>query len=469
MKLNIKHIKKWSLTARLLFFFAIISLLVWTVATVITVNITIDYSKTFFDNQQILLAKTLLNLHIEPHNTQLPPTDLLLPFGSDKTLKREDDDVLGFALFSAQGEMLLSDGEHGNDFPFLPDGEGFRRVKVDDDEWRILWLQSEDKTRIAAVGQEKEYRNDMILDILWGQISPWIFTLPFLLLAFALALYRELRPLRNIAKELNTRKAHDTKPILHANIPPEIQPVIAALNTLFERIGILLAHERAFVANAAHELRTPITGLKIQAEVMAMSDEDPEAQKRALQKILQATNKCSHLIDQLLLLSQLENQFHSSTKPDEKSNIFQSLDWEKLMADACYEAQDNAAAKHITLEYTIHAIPMDKKGVPSLWAIVLRNLLDNAIRYTSEGALVRVSLSTGAICVENTGTSIDENILPHLGERFYRPPGQEASGSGLGLAIVKHIVTLHNAHFSIENISTSDSTHPKKVQACIQF
>ncbi len=447
MKFYITHIKQWSLTARLLCCFAIISLVVWLIATLIAVNTSTNYIKTFFDTQQILLAKTLLNISPELHSSELPPTKLLLTSDDDE-FKQEDDDALGFALFSAQGEVLLTDGQDGKHFPFLPHAEKFSRVDVDDDEWRILWLYSADKQRIAAVGQEVEYRNNIILNILWGQISPWIVILPFLLLGFGLALYRELRPLRDIAKALHQRKAHDTSPLIHENIPPEIKPLINALNTLFERIGILLNQERAFVSNAAHELRTPLAGLKIQAEVMAMSDEDPQTQKKSLQKILQATNKCSHLVEQLLLLSQLESRFHSN---GDNMHMRESLRWEELIKDAYHENQEQAKTRHIHLDYTIHSVPTNKVGLPALWAIALRNILDNAIRYTPEGKKVHISLYIDKICVENTGVSIEESILPHLGKRFYRPSGQETPGSGLGLAIVNHITKLHGATFSITN------------------
>ncbi len=449
MKFYITRMQQWSLTARLLCFFAIISLVAWLIATFIAVTTSTTYIKTFFDTQQILMAKTLLNIGPELHSSELPPTQLLLPFGGDKELKQEDDDALGFALFSAQGDVLLTDGQEGKNFPFLPHAEKFSKVEVDDDEWRILWLHSADKQRTVAVGQEIEYRNNMILDILWGQIIPWIVILPFLLLGFGLALYRELRPLRLITKELHQRKAHDTSPLVFENIPPEIQPLLSSLNILFERTGKLLTQERAFVSNAAHELRTPLTGLKIQAEVMAMSEEDPQARKKALQKILLSTNKCSHLVEQILLLSQLESTFSSNVTED--MYILEPLPWERLIHDACHESQDQAETRGIFLDYTIHSVPVNKMGLPTLWSIVLRNILDNAIRYTPSGHNVYIALSTEKMCVENTGVSIDESILPHLGKRFYRPSGQEAHGSGLGLAIVNHITTLHGARFSISN------------------
>ncbi len=458
------NVKQWSLTARLLFFFACISLLVWIVATSITVYTSNTYIKTFFDNQQILLAKTLLNMDIDHVNKELPPTKFLV--SDEDKLKREDDDVLGFALFSAKGEVLLTDGEHGKDFPYLPMAEGFTMVEVDDDDWRILWLHSADKQRIAAVGQEKEYRNSMILALLLGQIGPWIVILPVLLLGFGFALYRELAPLRKLAKDLNTREAQDTSPLNMENIPPEIKPLIIALNTLFERIGILLTQERAFVANAAHELRTPLAGLKIQVEVLAMSDEDKESQKHALENILQATNKCSHLIDQLLLLSQLENKYQSPASMQE-DNIFQAIDWQKLINNACHELQDYAKAKQVIIVQNIEATPTNYMGIPDLWAIALRNMLDNAIRHSAKGVNVQIHLNNNEICVENSDTSIDENILPQLGKRFYRPSGQKAKGSGLGLAIVNHIANLHGTIFSLNNKTFNEQN--KSVIACIKF
>ncbi len=462
MKFSISHIKYWSLTARLLFLFATISLIAWLVATAFTISTSAGYIKTFFDNQQILMAKTLLNMDSVPNFKDLPPTETFITKHGE--LKREDDEVLGFALFSAQGEVLLTDGQDGKDFPFLPHEKGFSKVEVDGDKWRILWMHSADGTRIAAVGQEKEYRDNLILDILWGQISPWLIILPCLLLGFGFVLFKELRPLRKIAKHLNAREAHDTSPILHDKLPPEIQPLVTALNTLFKRIGILLAHERAFVANAAHELRTPLAGLKIQAEVLAMSEGDTQGQKHALEKIMQATSKCSHLIDQLLLLSQLENKFSSQAGQVEGESSFEAINFEHIIIDVCQDSMDFATSKNITLNYVIHSNPAYQKGIATLWAIALRNLVDNAIRHTKPNNTVQISLFAKSICVENTETYIESDVLPQLGKRFYRPAGQDANGSGLGLAIVSHIAGLHGATFSIENNSTNNS-----VLACINL
>ncbi len=446
------HIKKSSLTARLLFFLTIISFTVWIVTALVALKSSYEYIETFFDTQQLLLAKTLVTIDFDTKNVNLPATKSLMPFDNSKKYGHEDDDAIGFAVFSAQGHVLLTDGEHGKDFPFKPRNGGFSKLDVDDEAWRIVWLYSADKKRIAAVGQELEYRRDMLFELLLNQLMPWMFVLPLLLAGFGFALHRELRPLREITKSLEQRKAYDTSLLSHDNLPPEIKPLIYALNTLFERISVLLEQERSFVTNAAHELRTPLAGLRIQAEVMAMSTEDPEAQAHALQKILQATSKCSNLVDQLLQLSHLEAKFHQFTKGEAK-NLEQAelLAWDELVANTYNENKELAKEKNIQFDYAVHALPTNSYGIAALWNMALRNLVYNALVYTPTNGKVHMSIYAHAICIENSGITIDSEVLPNLGKRFYRPAGQELGGSGLGLAIVKHITKLHGASFSISN------------------
>ncbi len=287
--------------------------------------------------------------------------------------------------------------------------------------------------------------------------------------------------MRRIASDLNLRNAKDTSALTYEHIPTEVQPILNSLNLLFVRIGSLLEQERAFVANAAHELRTPLAGLRIQAEVMGMCNDDPIAQEKALQKILQASSKCSQLVEQLLLLSQLETKFSSIEEYKQDPHMLEPILWEKLILDAYNEAIDQAKEKHIELSYDISAKPAPQNGIPSLWGIVLRNMLDNAIKHSPPNSCVHISLYAKALCVENSNVNIDADILPKLGKRFYRPAGQDTTGSGLGLAIINHICMLHGATFSLDNIlpNTICNTAPKQftphksnenaVIACVRF
>ncbi len=434
---------KISLLSRILCFFSCAALFVWLVTGVFTWFSGKEYIDTFFDTQQILFAKNFAVMNFEPTVNALPKTKALLA-GRGKA-GEEEDDALSFAIFSKEGNLLFTDGEDGQDFYFLPNTIGFVNVRIEDEIWRMFWVESLDKERIIAVGQELDYREDMILEILIGQLLPWIFSLPILLCALFYFLYKETIPLRSMTKNLNARKSDDISPLAVDNIALEIRPLVKSLNALFVRTGALLENQRNFVSNAAHELRTPLAGLAIQAEVISLCGDDEEAREHALEKLLQGIKRSTRLIDQLLLLSSIENK----DIVDEKSQG----SWQKLLSSAISEASEKTEEQGIEILYTATNEEIILKHA-ELWAIAFRNLLDNAIRYTKDienEKKIYIHLSNKALVIENSAEKIDTQILGKLGERFYRQHGQSVQGTGLGLAIVGHICQINEAKFIIDN------------------
>jgi two-component system sensor histidine kinase QseC len=210
------------------------------------------------------------------------------------------------------------------------------------------------------------------------------------------------------------------------------------------------AREQAFVADAAHELRTPLAGLRVQAQVVELSDDDPPARRHALTQMRVSIDRCDRLVEQLLTLSRLESlsDGHSGR---EGGLSFVSLDWPALLEEAISEFRPQAGDKGITMECAVKAIPARSLGAPSLMAILLRNLLDNAVKYTAAGGSTGITLDSHALTIENSGSGVCDTCLPRLGERFFRPPGQEAPGSGLGLSIAKQIAGLHGFTLHLQN------------------
>ncbi len=431
-----------SLLTRIISFFSCLALIIWLVTGIFTWYSGKEYIDTFFDTQQILFAKNFAVMNFEPTVNALPKTKQLL--AGLKIGGEEDDDALSFAIFSKEGNLLFTDGEDGEDFYFIPNTLGFKNVEIDDEIWRMFWIESLDKERIIVVAQELDYREDMILEILVGQLIPWILSLPLLLAWLTWLLYKEIIPLRRITKHLNTRKSDDISPLDAKNLATEISPLVKALNALFIRTGELLENQRNFVANAAHELRTPLAGLAIQAEVIALYEDDKEAREHALQKLLAGIQRSTRLIDQLLLLSSLEN-----TKEVDKEE--QAL-LQDILKACIHEASDTAAEKDIKLNYGFIKKEI-KINHPELWAIAIRNLLDNALRYSKieDNAEIKISLTNKALIIENTAKHIPNDMLEKLGQRFYRPAGQDTRGTGLGLAIVGHICKLNLCLFKIDN------------------
>lgn len=442
-----QRFRNLSLRLRLILLFGMLALVTWLVASAVAWHQTRHNINEVFDTQQMLFAKRLAatgvgDILLQNHEVRLPETKKLVRKGERG---HTDDDALTFAIFDLQGKMLLNDGENGRKIRFDKNTQGFTDSEInnDDDKWRLLWLTTADGRFRIAVGQEYDYRNDMAWNLVSGQLLPWLGCLPILLLAMMVMIGLELRPLRRVADDLHRRAPEDASPISTDRVPCEVLPLVESLNSLFTRTGDMLVRERRFTSDAAHELRSPLAALRVQTEVVQLSGEDTEMREHALQNLTTSIDRATRLVDQLLTLSRLE----SFGSLDE----LEQIDWAGLISQTL-GAQDAAAhAKGIALRFEQTGTPAAMEGQSLLLSLMLRNLVDNAVRYSPAGSVVTVRLSGQGIEVEDQGAGISEEHLARLGERFYRPPGQEQTGSGLGVSIVKRIAQLHGLRVVYRN------------------
>ncbi|MDR1125419.1 MAG: two-component system sensor histidine kinase QseC [Deltaproteobacteria bacterium] len=437
-----KKKQRWSLRLRLSLFFAILLLMTWSIALVWSWLENRAYINEFFDTQQMLFAKRLAAADFGSLTRQLPDTEDLFPKSARVHKGEQEDDALGFAIFDRQGRLLLSDDENGSNFIFAEKGNGFAnsRLRGEDDLWRIVWLPSLDGRALVAVGQELDYRADMVLEMLAGQMLPWLLLLPVLLICLAVIVGRELAPLRSVAANLEKRAPADVTPI-ETEVPAEARPLVRSLNNLFLRVGSLLRRERTFISDAAHELRTPLAGLSIQAQVAQIA-KDPAARAHALEQLMAGIKRASRLTDQLLMLFKLESQQDSSQAAPPRQD---EVDWAELLTEALAEAQGQVEGKNLQLREDPPAGPAAPAitGNRDLLAILLRNLVSNAVKYTPPGGRIEVALDQRGLSIANSGHQVPAELAPRLGERFFRPPGQREPGSGLGLSIARRIAQLH--------------------------
>nr|WP_212637250.1 quorum sensing histidine kinase QseC [Serratia marcescens] len=432
---------------RLILIFSLLALLTWSTASVVAWVMSRNTINEVFDTQQMLFAKRLATANLgdllaDESARSLPKTKKLVHHGKRG---EQDDDALAFAIFDRDGKMLLNDGENGADFLFDGEREGFTdgERKGDDDSWRLVWLTSPDGRYRIVVGQEWDYRRDMALGMVTGQLVPWLATLPVLMLLIALMVGRELRPLRAVAAGLRRRAPDDATPLDARQVPTEVRPLVDALNALFARINALLVRERRFTSDAAHELRSPLAALRVQTEVVQLAGEDAPMREHALDNLTLGIDRATRLVDQLLTLSRL----------DSLSDLAElaPIDWNDLVTMTLAEQDRQAHAAGVTLRYEHRGTPPPRQGETLLLSLLLRNLLDNAVRYTPQGGVVTVTLSERSLTVEDDGPGVTAEHLARLGERFYRPPGQEQTGSGLGLSIVQRIAGLHGLQISFAN------------------
>jgi two-component system sensor histidine kinase QseC len=254
-----------------------------------------------------------------------------------------------------------------------------------------------------------------------------------------------LRPLDKIRKALANRDPKKLEAIRVDVTPTEIIPILSELNRLFVRVNKVLSRERRFSGDAAHELKTPLAALKTQAEV-ALNLHSMDQVKAKIQNIIYSTNQYVRIIEQLLLLTRIE--------PKQFLPNCNQLELELIVKQVVADLAPIAIDKDIDLEVIGADVPIIFMGDKTFMCILIRNLLDNAIRYTPNGGMVSISLrkTTNEITLSilDTGIGIPKDKLHRVFDRFYREKGTGASGSGLGLSIVKEIVRLHGADIIAE-------------------
>lgn len=424
-----------SLRARLIAGFILLTLVAWVGASIAAWHQTSKSLNKLFDTQQVLFAKRLSALELDgvESGTQLPRTKSLISHHRGK----QDDDTLAFAIYSNQGQLLLNDGDNGKHLTYSYQRDGFVDGKVtgDDDMWRMVWVTTPDGKYRIVVGQEWEYREDLALDVVLSQLTPWLVALPLILLMLVWLVSRALAPLHKLAHQLRNRKPDDASELPTQTLPQEVRPLVVALNQLFTRTGEFMQRERRFTSDAAHELRSPLAALKIQAEVAQLAQNDEPVRDHALNNLSVGIDRATRLVDQLLTLSRLD--FLAGL------DDVQEVAFQPLLQNAVMDAYHEAQREGIDIRLDIQDASVKRQGQPLLLSLMVRNLLDNAVRYSPPGCVVDVVLQSNEITITDNGPGVSPKFLASLGERFFRPPGQEKTGSGLGLSIVRRIAALH--------------------------
>lgn len=429
-----KWLKKSSLRLRLISVLSLTALIIWGISSAIAWFEARKEVNQMFDAQQILLAKRLSNSNLRQI---LIERKLRGGFHPHRHRQHQyDDDALAFAIFTRDGEMLLSDDANGENFIFAPSrGFSHSKLKDDDDLWRIFWLPSEDKSLLIAVGQELDYREDLISDMVFGQMWVWIASLPLLISLIIVLINLELRILNQVRAQLHQRSPEDHAHLSTQNVPSEILPLVNTLNGFFDRTSDILLRERRFTSDAAHELRSPLAGLRIQTEIAQLAGDDATLRDSALNNLTQGIDRASQVIEQLLTLSRLDNL--------QQLDNLEQIHWRNLIESLLNELSYEAQKREIELQFIPESQPQAQQGQILLLSLMLRNLLNNALKYCAEGAQVQLILRQHELSIQDNGGGVSDEDLSKLGQRFYRPAGQNEKGSGLGLSIVKRIAELH--------------------------
>jgi two-component system sensor histidine kinase QseC len=321
--------------------------------------------------------------------------------------------------------------------------DGFSDRRINHHTWRVYAAQDASGSRIA-VAELYEIRNQLADDITLNNAYILLVTYPLFGFLVWLIIGLALRSITRVTTEISSRASTYLEPVAAANIPIEIKPLVVELNQLFIRLKLAFERNKRFAADAAHELRTPLAALKTQAQV-ALKAETAKDRMLALQKVLQGVDRSSHMVAQLLTLSRLgQEEALSDIKP---------VDLHKLAAEIIAYLVPIALEKSIEIELAPSPDDTTVMGNDITLGILIRNIVDNAIRYTPLNGEVKVQLLTKSklviLRVTDSGPGIPPEFRERVFERFFRILGATAPGSGLGLAIVNQIADLHNAKVNL--------------------
>jgi two-component system OmpR family sensor kinase len=314
---------------------------------------------------------------------------------------------------------------------------------------RVLLRTRPDGSRFA-VTQLTDVRDDIASSMALRTLLPIAALIPFLLLVAALVVAGSLRPVVRLAGDLDARRADDMTSLPLAGTPSELHPFIASINGLLERMKLMMDQQRRFVADAAHELRTPITALSLQAENLDPVDLPEQARER-LGALKQGMRRTKHLLEQLLALARHE------AGPNDEATV---VPLDRTVKDLVADLVPDSARKGIDLGFQLIE-PIATKGGPVMVATMIRNLLDNAVRFTQQGGRVDVGVyregNEAVVQIEDTGPGIPSGDIDRIFEPFFRGSRPAEDGTGLGLSIVKRIVDRLGGTVVLENISDRPS------------
>jgi two-component system sensor histidine kinase QseC len=375
--------------------------------------------------------------------------DLALPDGHAYETK------LAFQVFAADGRALLR-SDNAPHAPLADLRPGFSERQLDGVRWRTFAIASS-RGHWYLSGEREDVRGEIASEIAQGILRPLLIELPLLAVLVGIIIHLGQRSLRRVTAEVQARAVNQLQQIDDRRVPLEIRGLVAAINRLLAALDGALRHERQFTADAAHELRTPLAALRLHLSNLTQSDNDTGRQQSE-RHLAQGISRLERLVSQLLTLSRLEPGSPIALRPVHLAPIARTV---------IAELVDAGLANGVDLGLDVECDGSVQGDELSL-GVLLRNLLDNALRYSPRPGQVqaRIACSAGTVllCIEDSGPGIDTELQQRVFDRFYRQPGSASDGSGLGLSIVRRIAELHGA-----NVALSRSAQLGGLRVDVQF
>lgn len=328
--------------------------------------------------------------------------------------------------------------------PMTTNQSGYSKTVIGGQVWRVLTRWDNNHEFMIQIAEPLAGREWLARHVTLKMLMPSLAAVPVLALLIWFGIGAGLRPLKHLKNEVTQRAANQLEPLVMTDVPEEVAPLVKSLNDLFARLKNEFEGERRFTADAAHELRTPLAALKIQAQVALRSTNKAE-RNAALENVLHGVDRATRLVEQLLTLARVD--------PETATLDYQQVDLHRLTASIMADIEPLARAKQIELRLESDS-PCHVLGESTQLGLLLRNLLDNAIRYTPAGGHVSVGMSDDEgvkLQIRDSGVGIPEAEREQVLKRFYRITGSGEEGSGLGLSIVRRIAELHGARLELSD------------------
>ncbi|PPD33416.1 MAG: two-component sensor histidine kinase [Methylomonas sp.] len=347
---------------------------------------------------------------------------------------------IAFQLRSVKEGVVLR-SESAPEFALSLTRNGYSETSINNQLWHVFSISSENGDYIIHVGQRDDIRHELVASLANQQVLAMLLALPVLGVVIGVIVSRTLKPVNRLKEQLASRQVGHLKPLPLNRLPEEVVPMVQQINALFELLEQAFANERNFTSDASHELKTPLAGMMTQLQV-AQKAQDEGMRNQALQKCQQAVMRMTHMVQQLLTLSRVQHHNVQLSK--------QKVDINQAVIAVIAEIEFSAHEKNIEIELSGQD-GLAIEANPQLLSILLRNLLDNAIKYTPADGKVNVivqqDLQRVCFIVEDSGPGVADQDYERISQRFYRcvETAQSAEGSGLGLSIVQRIIRLHAA------------------------
>ncbi|MEG3001928.1 MAG: sensor histidine kinase N-terminal domain-containing protein [Comamonas sp.] len=439
-------------------------LLLWPVSLALTWLVAQELANKPFDRGLEYNAQALAQLLVVSEGQ----VQFYLPRPASELLRADDSDMVYYQVLGTKGVLLSGE----RDFPMPPEtGGGFEasigQVQLRDDDLRgvdirvaSIWVRvplDQEVLALVQVAETREKRSVLAAEIIKGVMLPQFVILPLSVLLVWLALARGIKPLHRLEERIRARKPDDLSPLNHKAVPMEVAPLVDAVNDLLRRLNDSIATQKRFLADAAHQLKTPLAGLRMQADLAQRPGTSTEDLKRSLQQIGRSSIRATHTVNQLLSLARAEGASTALQR--------QPCDMAELVIEVVQDCLPRAMDKHIDLGYDgaePGTMAQQVWGNATLLQELARNLVDNAINYTpsssAQPGLVTVRVLPDpfgrvvVLQVEDTGPGVPEAERDLVFQPFYRALGTEADGSGLGLPIVLEIARQHGAQVALEDV-----------------